>query len=222
MTTAIDDKFVEDNAIVIGVDSRGDTLTSSVIAERLVAYDLTEMMRCAAHGDFEYIADKLSDGWRGYHRMSPGELWTEYKEIEESFLELYDTNELVVGLKTDDPLERAGANQSGKLEEPCGKTDSFMLGLPVLNNLLWQHIDITQLTARAQGQNLTFLQKIKQKPFYSSLRTKIPMKLTQQKEKESTQSKALAETPISTNKHIEPAEKWDDPCDDCTHWIGHI
>lgn len=110
MTTAIDDKFVEDNAIVIGVDSRGDTLTSSVIAERLVAYDLTEMMRCAAHGDFEYIADKLSDGWRGYHRMSPGELWTEYKEIEESFLELYDTNELVVGLKTDDPLERSGAN----------------------------------------------------------------------------------------------------------------
>jgi len=110
MTTAIDDKFVEDNAIVIGTDSRGDTLTSSVIAERLVAYDLTEMMRSAAHGDFEYIADKLSDGWRGYHRMSPGELWTEYKEIEESFLELYDTNELVVGLKEDDPLERAGAN----------------------------------------------------------------------------------------------------------------
>ena len=106
MATAIDDKIIEDKDIVIGEDSRGDLLTQSIIAERLVAYDLTDMMRCAAHGDFEYIADKLSDGWRGYHNMSPGELWTEYKEIEEMFLELYDTDSLVVGLKENDPLTR--------------------------------------------------------------------------------------------------------------------
>ena len=62
MATAIDDKIIEDSEIVIGTDTRGDSLTQSIIAERLVAYDLTDMMRCAAHGDFEYIADKLSDG----------------------------------------------------------------------------------------------------------------------------------------------------------------
>ena len=106
MATAIDDKIIEDKDIVIGEDSRGDVLTQSIIAERLVAYDLTDMMRCAAHGDFEYIADKLSDGWRGYYRMSPGELWTEYKEIEESFLNYYETEGLVVGLKEQDPLTK--------------------------------------------------------------------------------------------------------------------
>ena len=106
MATAIDDQIIEDKDIVIGTDTRGDVLTQSIIAERLVAYDLTDMMRCAGHGDYEYIADKLSDGWRGYHRMSPGELWTEYKEIEESFLEAYDTDSLVVGLKADDPLTK--------------------------------------------------------------------------------------------------------------------
>ena len=37
--------------------------------------------------------------------MSPGELWTEYKEVEEMFLEYYDTDGLVVGLKENDPLE---------------------------------------------------------------------------------------------------------------------
>tara|TARA_B100001057_G_scaffold279144_1_gene279397 strand:+ start:55 stop:426 length:372 start_codon:yes stop_codon:yes gene_type:complete len=105
MATAIDDKIIEDSEIVIGTDTRGDVLTQSIIAERLVAYDLTEMMRCAAHGDFEYIAYKLSDGWRGYDRMSPGELWTEYKEVEENFLEYYGSDGLVVGLKETDPLE---------------------------------------------------------------------------------------------------------------------
>ncbi len=106
MATAIDDKIIEDSEIVIGTDTRGDSLTQSIIAERLVAYDLTDMMRCAAHGDFEYIADKLSDGWRGYHRMSPGELWTEYKEIEESFLDAVETGSLVVGLKEEDPITK--------------------------------------------------------------------------------------------------------------------
>ena len=105
MATAIDDKIIEDSEIVIGTDTQGHVLTQSIIAERLVAYDLTEMMRSAAHGDFEYIGDKLSDGWRGYDRMSPGELWTEYKEVEESFLEYYETDGLVVGLKQEDPLE---------------------------------------------------------------------------------------------------------------------
>ena len=104
MPTAIDDKIIEDSEIVIGKDTRGAVLTQSIIAERLVAYDLTDMMRCADAGDFEYIADKLSDGWRGYYRMSPGELWTEYKEVEESFLEYFDSDRLVVGLKSDDPL----------------------------------------------------------------------------------------------------------------------
>lgn len=106
MATAIDDKIIEDSEIVIGTDSLGDVLTQSIIAERLVAYDLTDMMRCADLGDFEYIADKLSDGWRGYHRMSPGELWSEYKEVEESFLDYFRQDRLVVGLKTDDPLNR--------------------------------------------------------------------------------------------------------------------
>ena len=52
----------------------------------------------------EYLADKLSYGWRGYHRMSPGELWTEYKEHEEAFLEYHEKGLLICGLSESDPL----------------------------------------------------------------------------------------------------------------------
>jgi len=108
MATAIDDQIVEDQDIVIGVDSLGHTLTQTIIAERLVVLDCTEIRRASDLGDYEYLADKLSDGWRGYHRMSPGELWTEYKEVEDTFLSFLTQGLLVMGLKPEDPLSEQG------------------------------------------------------------------------------------------------------------------
>ena len=96
----------EEDQTVVGIDSQGTALTHYVIAERLVALDCTNIIEDGNHKDVEYLADKLSNGWRGYHRMSPGELWTEYKEQEESFLEYQSKGLLICGLSESDPLAK--------------------------------------------------------------------------------------------------------------------
>lgn len=99
-----DPKQIEDDSIV-GTDSRGNELSHYVIAERLVALDCTIIVDDAVkYKDLEYLADKLSDGWRGYHRMSPGELWSEYKEMETEFFDHLDADSLLCDLAEADPL----------------------------------------------------------------------------------------------------------------------
>jgi len=115
-------KQQEDDTIV-GEDTRGMSLTHYVIAERLVALDCTYIIEDGAHKDVEYLADKLSDGWRGYHRMSPGELWSEYKEQEESFYEYYEKNLLICGLAEADPLNTLEADENGEVAT-YGKQES--------------------------------------------------------------------------------------------------
>lgn len=99
-----DPKQIEDDSIV-GTDSRGNELSHYVIAERLVALDCTIIVDDAVkYKDLEYLAEKLSDGWRGYHRMSPGELWSEYKEMETEFFDHLDAESLLCDLAEADPL----------------------------------------------------------------------------------------------------------------------
>ena len=109
-----DMKKFEDEAVV-GEDTRGMSLTHYQIAERLVALDCTYIIEDGAHKDVEYLADKLSDGWRGYHRMSPGELWTEYKEQEESFYEYYEKGLLICGFAENDPLYILEQDENGEV-----------------------------------------------------------------------------------------------------------
>ena len=113
-------KQMEDRTVV-GIDTRGQALTHYVIAERLVALDCTYIIEDGSrHRDVEYLADKLSDGWRGYHRMSPGELWTEYKEQEDAFYEYYEKDLLICGLAEDDPLNTIVRDENGEVV-PYGK-----------------------------------------------------------------------------------------------------
>ena len=94
----------EEDQTIVGEDRQGLALTHYVIAERLVALDCTYIIEDGAHRDVEYLADKLGDGWRGYHRMSPGELWSEWCEHEENFYEYWNKCLLICGLAEDDPL----------------------------------------------------------------------------------------------------------------------
>ncbi len=105
----------QEDETIVGEDTRGMSLTHYVIAERLVALDCTYIIEDGAHKDVEYLADKLSDGWRGYHRMSPGELWSEYKEQEESFYEYYEKNLLICGLAEEDPLNTLEEDENGEV-----------------------------------------------------------------------------------------------------------
>lgn len=102
MATAIDDVFVEDKDIVVGTDSRGHSMTVFILSERLTQLDVYDILDDAQHGDYEYVAELLTTGFRGYAVMSPGELWTEWKEREEKFYETFDLGLLPFGF-ADDP-----------------------------------------------------------------------------------------------------------------------
>ena len=47
--------------------------------------------------------------------MSPGELWTEYKEQEESFYEYYEKGLLICGFADDDPLYILEQDENGEV-----------------------------------------------------------------------------------------------------------
>jgi len=92
--TAIDDGFVNEQEIIVGTDSRGYELSSFVLAERLTQMDCHDMVVNAQYKDYSYIGEILGRGFRGYHNMSPGELWAEFKEKEDDFYELFDLRNL--------------------------------------------------------------------------------------------------------------------------------
>lgn len=108
-------KKQEDDSVV-GEDTRGLSLTHYVIAERLVALDCTYIIEDGyRYDDVEYLADKLSNGWRGYHQMTAGELWSEYCEHEEAFYEYYEKDLLICGLAEADPLNTLEADENGEV-----------------------------------------------------------------------------------------------------------
>ena len=92
--TAIDDGFVKEEEIIVGTDSRGFELSSFVLAERLTQLDCYDIIADAKYKDYQYVGEVLGRGFRGYHNMSPGELWTEFKEKEDQFYELFDLEDL--------------------------------------------------------------------------------------------------------------------------------
>ena len=104
MTTAIDDQFLTNDDIVIGEDTRGNVLTQRTLSERLVSLAVTDIKQDSDEGDVEWLASILSDGFRGYERMSPGELWSEWKEEAEAFFNKYDADRLYLALDKNDPL----------------------------------------------------------------------------------------------------------------------
>lgn len=86
---AQDDGFIDHKDLIIG-----EGLSHSVIADRLAQVDAWKIQSDAGLGDYEYLANLLESGFRGYHNMSPGELWTEWKAQEERWNTLNEEEQL--------------------------------------------------------------------------------------------------------------------------------
>jgi len=104
----------EQNAIV-GEDSRALQLTHKVLAERLIQLEVRAIQEDAGHGDFTVIAEMLENGFRGYHKMTAGELWSEWKEQEELFYRLYEDGALLWELNEEDPLVALEEDENGEV-----------------------------------------------------------------------------------------------------------
>ena len=97
--------MIEENYIV-GKDSQGHPLTHYVLAERLVCVEVAGIMSDSNNGDFMALTGILENGFRGYHKMSSGELWSEWKDVEDRFYRLYEDGELPYSVCDEDPLNR--------------------------------------------------------------------------------------------------------------------
>lgn len=99
-----DFKDVED-ATVILTDSRGHNLTHYVLAERLLQVEYAtvrdEILSSESSETLTYI---LEGGFRGFHKYSGGELFSEWQELEHKFYDLYDADRLPWELYDEDPL----------------------------------------------------------------------------------------------------------------------
>ena len=87
-------KFEDDS--IVGEDSRGYGLTHYVLSERLMQVEhstIKEEMNKDGHSDT--LIYMLDGGFRGFHKMSPGELWSEWKDgAEAKWFEMYDDESL--------------------------------------------------------------------------------------------------------------------------------
>lgn len=99
-------KFEDDS--IVGEDSRGYGLTHYVLSERLMQVEhstIREEMNKDGHSDT--LIYMLDGGFRGFHKMSPGELWSEWKDgAEAKWFEMYDDESLPYSIYEEDPLEQ--------------------------------------------------------------------------------------------------------------------
>ena len=103
--TAIDDRFVSEKDLIVGKDSRGNDCSSSVLAERLTQVEIAMILEDHNNRDYSVMAEYLGKGFRGYHNMSPGELYSQFKEQEETFWLLFDDGGLPY-MEADDPANQ--------------------------------------------------------------------------------------------------------------------
>ena len=102
---------------IVGEDSRSLQLTHYVLAERLLQVEYAniakEIVEEASSETLTYI---LEGGFRGFHKFTSGELWSEWKEVEEKFYHMYETNTLPWELYDEDPLVALEQDENGEVK----------------------------------------------------------------------------------------------------------
>tara|TARA_B100000683_G_C12482996_1_gene552049 strand:+ start:977 stop:1357 length:381 start_codon:yes stop_codon:yes gene_type:complete len=101
-----DQKEVEDKSIV-GTDIRGSELSHYVLSERLMQVEgSTIKTEINEEGYSDTLIYILEGGFRGFHKMSSGELWSEWKDgAEAKWFEMYDDKSLPWATYDEDPTE---------------------------------------------------------------------------------------------------------------------
>ena len=85
-------------------DERAMRLTHYVMAERCLQVEMANIYNDYKVGDYETLAIILEGGFKGFHNMEPSELINEYKEVEEKWYDLYETNQHYHTVCEDDPI----------------------------------------------------------------------------------------------------------------------
>ena len=104
---AQDSGFISHQDLTVGQDTQGHNLTHYVIAERLIQVEYYRIMQDEREQlTSETLIHILESGFRGFHNMSPGELWSEWQDAETLFYTLYDDGALPWTIVEQDPLAK--------------------------------------------------------------------------------------------------------------------
>jgi hypothetical protein len=105
-----------EQSTIVGEDSRSLQLSHNVLAERLLQVEYHRIQEDIREGhNSDTLIYILEGGFRGYHKMSSGELWAEWKEVEEKFYHLYETNSLPWEVDEEDPLVALEKDENGEV-----------------------------------------------------------------------------------------------------------
>lgn len=112
-----DFRDIEQNAIV-GEDSRSLSLTHYVLAERLIQVEYASIMNDTLGGTAsETLIYILEGGFRGYHKYTGGELWSEWKDgAEDKWYQLYEDNALHWEPYDEDPIHTLEEDENGEVK----------------------------------------------------------------------------------------------------------
>ena len=114
--TAVDDRIIRTQDVIVGEDSRSLSLSIYVLAERLMQVEYWSIAReIRTEPTSDVLVYMLEGGFRGFHNMSPGELWAEWKEVEDKFYDLYEQGDLPWELYDEDPLVTLEQDENGEV-----------------------------------------------------------------------------------------------------------
>jgi hypothetical protein len=111
-----DFRDVEQSAIV-GEDSRSLNLTHYVLAERLIQVEYANIMEDPYPLPSNTLIYILEGGFRGYHKMTSGELWSEWKDgAEDKWYQLYEDGDLPWEPFDEDPIVALEKDENGEVK----------------------------------------------------------------------------------------------------------
>ena len=87
-------------------DSRAMKLTPYVMSERCLQVEIASIYKDYKSGDYDTLTYILEGGFKGFHNMDSSELIEEYKQIEEMWYNLYETNDFEFEPYEEDPIHK--------------------------------------------------------------------------------------------------------------------
>ena len=87
-------------------DSRAMKLTPYVMSERCLQVEMSNIYKEYKNGDYNTLTYILEGGFKGFHNMDSSELIEEYKQIEEMWYNLYETNDFEFEPYEEDPIHK--------------------------------------------------------------------------------------------------------------------
>jgi hypothetical protein len=121
MGTRLKDIIFDKQDDLLYEDNHAMKLSHYVMAERCLQVEMAQIYDDYKCGDYDVLTSILENGFKGFHNMEPSELINEYKEIEERWYDLYETNQHYHTVYEDDPISEYEQGRADHIADTINK-----------------------------------------------------------------------------------------------------